>query len=119
MSASITIGEKIRKVREFRNYTQEYMAQQLHLSTAGYNKIERGETDLTISRMEAIAKILEVDSSKILNASVEQILNFHDSPYSGSYNHYTVDENILKSLQEQLTTKDKQIAQLMQLLNVK
>ncbi|WP_229215982.1 helix-turn-helix domain-containing protein [Dyadobacter frigoris] len=30
------IGEKIKKIRELKNYTQEYMAQKLEMTQAGY-----------------------------------------------------------------------------------
>ncbi len=44
-----TIGEKIKKIRELKNYTQEYMAAQIGITQAGYSKIERGESDVPMS----------------------------------------------------------------------
>lgn len=57
----MSIGTKVRKIRELKNVTQEYMAQQLSISQNAYSKIEREETDVPFSRLEQIAKILDVD----------------------------------------------------------
>jgi transcriptional regulator with XRE-family HTH domain len=49
---------KLKQLRELKNFTQEYMAQQLGLSTRAYSKIETGETQLTINRLNEISTIL-------------------------------------------------------------
>lgn len=41
---------KIRQIRELKNFTQDYMAAQLEMSTRAYSKIESGETQLTVNR---------------------------------------------------------------------
>ena len=48
------LRENIRKIRELRNYTQEYMADQLGLSVSGYGKIERSDSDINLSRITQI-----------------------------------------------------------------
>ena len=60
------LGEKIRLLRTLRGYTQEVMADSLKLSITGYGKIERGETDATVSRICPIADILGVKVEDIL-----------------------------------------------------
>jgi transcriptional regulator with XRE-family HTH domain len=55
------IAYRIRKLRESKDYSQENMAGELNISTSAYSKIERGITDPSVSRIGAIAKILEVD----------------------------------------------------------
>ena len=51
------------------------MAAELDMSLSGYSKIERGEIDLTLSRIQQIAQILGVDMSQILNFDASQIFN--------------------------------------------
>ncbi len=63
----LTIGMKIKKLRELRNYTQEYMAGKLQMSANGYGKIERDETDISFSRMQQIAEILQITPADIIN----------------------------------------------------
>lgn len=63
----LTIGTKIKKLRELRSYTQESMAAKLDMSSNGYGKIERDETDVSYSRLEQIAGILGLAPSEIVN----------------------------------------------------
>ena len=55
------IGYRIRKLREGKDYTQDNMAGELGITAGAYAKIERGETDPSITRLMRIAEILEVD----------------------------------------------------------
>lgn len=71
----IDIGGNIKKFRELKNITREKMASELEMSLSGYSKIERNEIDLTVSRIQQIAQILEVDISQILNFDASQIFN--------------------------------------------
>ena len=57
---------KIKQIREQKNVTQEYIATQLGLSIRAYSKIETGETQLTINRLNEISKALGVDAIEIL-----------------------------------------------------
>lgn len=72
---SESIGKKIKQLRELRNYTQLYMAQNLNMTVGGYGKIERDETDITIGKLNKIAKILETEISAILNFDSNQVFN--------------------------------------------
>ncbi len=66
---------KIKQLRELKNFTQEYMAQQLGLTTRAYSKIETGETQLTINRLNEISKILNVDPIEALGFDHQNIFN--------------------------------------------
>jgi transcriptional regulator with XRE-family HTH domain len=66
---------KIKHLRELKNFTQEYMAQQLGLTTRAYSKIESGETQLTINRLNQISNILEVDPIEALGFDHQNIFN--------------------------------------------
>ena len=68
------LRENIRKVRELRNFTQEYMADQMGLSISGYGKIERNDSDISLSRITQIAAILNVSRAKLLEFNSEEIL---------------------------------------------
>ncbi len=64
----------IRKFRELRNITREQLAADLGLSASGYSKIERGEIELTISRLYQIATALDVTAQQILEFDVSKVL---------------------------------------------
>ena len=61
----------IRKIRELKNLTREYVADEVEMSMSGYGKIERGEVDLTISKLVKIAKVLNVDIDFIFKFDVK------------------------------------------------
>src|SRR5690606_20040247 len=74
-----TIEEKIRNVRELKNFTQEYMAEKLGITQAGYSKIESGATKLSYSKLAEISKILSIE--------VEELLAFDSQKYFNSFNN--------------------------------
>ncbi len=73
------VGDNIKKFRELKNITREQMASDLKMSLSNYSKIERGEIDLTISRIYEIANLLAVDVSQILNFDASQIFNISNN----------------------------------------
>ena len=68
-----TIYKNIKKIRELKNLTRDYVAGELGMSTSGYGKIERGEVDVTVTKIIRIASILDVSVSFIFNFDVTQI----------------------------------------------
>ena len=71
----MNIGDNIKKFRELKSVTREQMSADLQMSVSGYSKIERGEIDLNMSRIQKIAQILGVDISQILNFDATQVFN--------------------------------------------
>jgi len=61
-----TIEEKIRLQRLQRGFSQENMADLLNLSTTAYGDIERGKTELTLSRLNQIAAVLNLSPMALL-----------------------------------------------------
>ncbi|PAM93775.1 transcriptional regulator [Flavobacterium sp. IR1] len=82
------IGDKIKSIRELKNYTQEYMAYQLGMTQAGYSKIEKGKTRLNLEKLQKLSVILELP--------VEAIINFETQRYF-SQNETIEKEEILCS----------------------
>ena len=59
----------IRRTRENRNYTQDYLAAKLGISQNAYSKIELGYSNITLNRLVEIAEILEVDLVELITAT--------------------------------------------------
>jgi len=57
----MNIGEKIKKVREAKGFSQKQVAVMLDMDQSQYSKIENGKTDPTTSTLEKIARTLGVD----------------------------------------------------------
>ena len=62
------IVANIRKIRELRNYTQDYLAVKLKISQNAYSKIELGYSSITVHRLIQIAEILEVKLIDIVDS---------------------------------------------------
>lgn len=60
------VAANIRKVRELRNYTQDYLAAKLDISQNAYSKIELGYSNITLNRLLCIADVLEADVAELL-----------------------------------------------------
>jgi transcriptional regulator with XRE-family HTH domain len=69
----------IKKFRELKNLTREFVASNLEMSLSGYSKLERGEVDITLSKLYKIAKVLEVNVSQILNFDSSKIFNISNN----------------------------------------
>lgn len=62
----MNVHEKIRLIRELKHLSQEDVAEQLNISTSGYAKIERGESQLNLMRLEQIAAVLNINVWELL-----------------------------------------------------
>ena len=80
-------NEKIRQLREAREWTQEDMATKLSMTTQGYAKIERGETRSNLDRLEQISKVFGIDIIELLAFGEENQINFSNSTNSSSFNN--------------------------------
>jgi len=60
------VAGNIRKIREFRNYTQDYLAAKLLISQNAYSKIELGYSKITLDRLFQIAVVLDVEVMQLL-----------------------------------------------------
>ncbi len=81
LNAPNPAGERIRLARLQRGLSQENMADLLGLSTTAYGDIERGKTELTISRLTQIAGILDTTAIRLLgdeNTPVEPAIRQPD-----------------------------------------
>ena len=61
------IRERIKKIRTEKGYSQEYMADMLSISQNSYHKLERGHTRISLHKFIDIAKILEIETSELIN----------------------------------------------------
>jgi transcriptional regulator with XRE-family HTH domain len=73
------IFNNIKKFRDLKSITRETMAAELGMSLSGYSKIERGEVDLTLSKIQRIAEILQVSLEQLLNFDSSQIFNISNN----------------------------------------
>lgn len=105
------ISNNIKKFRELKDITREEIAAQLDMSVSGYSKIERGEIDLTITKLDKIANIIGVSISQILNFDVTNIFNISNNKTVNSigtdnkisnYNESDFTKKYIEKLEEEI-----------------
>ena len=57
---TMTVGQKIKQLRKERGFTQMDLAERINVSYQQVQKYEKDETNLSVQRLSAIARILEV-----------------------------------------------------------
>lgn len=96
------IGNKIKNIRELKNFTQEYLAEKLDISQAAYSKMEKGDTKISQDKLNKIAEILEVNPNDITEFDNKKALNSYNSIKGNNsnitYNHH--DTLLIRQLYE-------------------
>jgi transcriptional regulator with XRE-family HTH domain len=89
------IGRKIKKLRELRNYSQDYMAAQLGISQSTYSQLETEDAGLSPDRLEKIATLLQITVSDIENFDDRLIFQVtNHNPKDGSGHAYVNNNNV-------------------------
>lgn len=65
-SLKSTLGAQVREVRRSRGLTQEALAEQLEMTPRYLAGVERGERNLTLDSVDALAEQLGVDARSLL-----------------------------------------------------
>ena len=130
----MSVNEKIRKIREAKDWSQEQMAEKLDMSLNGYAKIERGESKIYLDKLEQIAQVFDIDVVELMQSDGKNICFQIESPLGSVYqgggetqmlieierlklalSHANEKENLLNRLLEQ---KDNEIIALKGLLRL-
>ena len=123
---SVATGNKIKKIREFKNYTQDYMSDKLGISQNTYSKIESGQSKLDTDRLKQISEILQVPVESILDDT--PTFNFNNSHNNSFYAGYVLNlqeenkemaQGTIKILQDQIVHLQRENDRLLTLLEGK
>lgn len=108
------INEKIRLMRESKNWTQADMAEKLNMSVSGYRKIEQGQSKADHQKLERFAQAFGVDLLELMSLGDGHVILINDSNHSpcnviGSSSEIAFE---IQKLQILLSHKDEIIEQL-------
>ena len=86
----IKIGREIKKLRTVNEMTQEQVAEGLHLDRNAYGEIERGKTDIHLSRLVQIANFFAVEIEDLVGSNNKAVfyVNGTSNTQSNLYNDY-------------------------------
>lgn len=82
----MSVHEKIRLVRQAKGLTQEEVAEKLDMSVNGYGDIERGETDVNLSRLEQLADLFEITLVQLVGLDGKNIFTNNGTQHSQNNN---------------------------------
>ena len=111
----MTIASKIKKIREIKGFSQEYMANELGITQSTYSRLETDDKNLSIDKLKTISEILEVNAIDFLKSSDEVI--FNNCEQSDFYNTYNLPKEYIESLKNRINEQQKEIDYLRKLLD--
>ena len=94
----MNISTKIRKIRELKGYSQEYIATELGISQSAYCQIEKDHKNIIIERIQKVSNILETDPIELINFNEHAIFNNckkGNGVNNGNYYAYSENERML------------------------
>ena len=81
------VNEKIRMMRELNDWTQEDMADKLHMSLNSYAKLERGESKIYLEKLEQVAEVFNIDLVDLLSLNKQGLVLLISGNGDHSNNH--------------------------------
>lgn len=109
---------KIKQIRELKNFTQEHVATQLGLTTRAYSKIEAGDTQLTINRLNEISAILGIDPLEVLGFDDKQIFNNCKQEGNIGINHINLPDKLIQQYEKTIQILENKVSLLQRLLDM-
>lgn len=114
------IGNKIRRLRENKGFSQEDMAEKLQISRSAYSRIESGETNSWVNHIEKLCKELDMKVEDLLINSDNNINNNQDNASAVQANtqqdtHITINhlsEKVIELYEERIDELKERVKQL-------
>ncbi|WP_445752798.1 helix-turn-helix transcriptional regulator [Polaribacter sp.] len=74
-----TIANKLKRLRKQHGYSQEQVADHLHITQSTYGRMENGETNSWVSYIESICKLYNIEPKDLLQPDNVVINNIKDT----------------------------------------
>jgi len=111
----MSVNEKVRLFRELNQWSQEEMAERMNMSVAGYAKIERGETNISLHKLKQIASVLEIDLLDLVSTHDSGVIlvggENNQNHFRNNYYGNQVAELEVEKLKLELKHKDELLKQ--------
>jgi len=116
------IGFAIRKLREKKGFSQDFIAEKLGINQSTYGKLERDVSNITLDRLFKIADVLEEDVTTLLDIGKNNIFTNHINQGNGYVETINNDHNAMfaelkLAYEKMLAVKDEQIELLKSMLD--
>ena len=105
-------SEKIKIMREMNQWTQEEVAEKLGMSTTGYAKIERGQTNVSVEKLKQIAQVFNLNVAQLLDDDERFVICSIGDNHSNYNNCFGTNEKLSlenEKLKQLLSAKESEI----------
>jgi transcriptional regulator with XRE-family HTH domain len=119
----MSVNEKIKLVREAKGLTQEQVAEKLQMSKNCYGDIERGDSDIKLSKLQKIAEIFGMELSELVDLSENGTININfpcQQNKTNRQNNVYIGSNAAELKEQKLMNemKDKEIELLRKIIEL-
>ncbi|OBX10970.1 transcriptional regulator [Gallibacterium salpingitidis] len=96
------IYDKVRVMREVRQWSQEEMAERMGMSVTGYAKIERGQSKLHYDKLEKIAQIFNISVLDLVTVDEKKPMWYFAENCSNhnTANYYAADDALILEVEK-------------------
>lgn len=105
-------SENIKIMREMNQWTQEEVAEKLGMSTTGYAKIERGQTNVSVEKLKQIAQVFNLNVAQLLDDDERFVICSIGDNHSNYNNYFGTNEKLSlenEKLKQLLSAKESEI----------
>ena len=76
------IGERLKRARIAKGYTQEQLAEKIDVSVAFLSRVERGNAKVNLNRLNQLCDLLDISEGDILTGVGDTSKNYLNSEFS-------------------------------------
>jgi transcriptional regulator with XRE-family HTH domain len=114
----LQLGQKIKKLRELKNFTQSHIASELGITQSAYSKLELGETEISYTKISKIAEVLGISPEEIMTFNEQMIFNvMHNQTGNGFVVNKGFTENERKLYEDHITQLKEEVSYLKKVLD--
>ena len=114
----LQLGQKIKKIRELKNFTQSHIASELGITQSAYSKMEQGDTEISYTKITKIAEVLGISPEEIMTFNEQMIFNvIHNQTGNGFVVNKGFTENERKLYEDQITQLKEEVSYLKKVLD--
>ena len=104
-----SIGEKIKKIRVLKGFSQEFVADKLHLSQRAYSKLEQNETSVSWDKLQQLGEVFEISPSDLITFDNSFIFNnCTQSGKNNTVNNY-LSQELIDSFQSRIKHLEEEV----------
>ena len=110
----MSLGVKLRQLRQNKNWSQQDIAHRLNISQPAYNKWETDMAKPNMNNLAKLSEILEVDVYELLDGTFSQTNTDNKNSAISIFGNPIVNNNFPEDLLTLLLTNQKKIAELVE-----